>query len=53
MNDPEQVRKRAKLSLPTPQITDEELEQIAKMEESDITKTANYFNSFQLLLVLF
>lgn len=34
LNDPEQVRKRFKLSLPTPQITDEELEQIAKMEES-------------------
>lgn len=28
------MRKRVKLSLPAPQITDEELEQIAKMEES-------------------
>lgn len=34
LNDPEQVRKRSKLSLPSPQITDEELEAIAKMEES-------------------
>jgi len=38
LNDPEQVRKRAKLSLPTPQITDEELEQIAKMEENGMVQ---------------
>lgn len=39
LNDPEQVHKRAKLSLPTPQITDEELEQIAKMEEAGMVQT--------------
>ncbi|KAM7251794.1 hypothetical protein ACFE04_023677 [Oxalis oulophora] len=31
MNDPEAVRKRAKLMLPAPQISDQELEEIAKM----------------------
>ncbi|XP_044499394.1 cell division cycle 5-like protein [Mangifera indica] len=31
MNDPETVRKRSKLMLPAPQITDHELEEIAKM----------------------
>jgi pre-mRNA-splicing factor CDC5/CEF1 len=33
LNDPEQVRKRSKLILPEPQITDRELEEIAKMED--------------------
>ncbi|CBI22388.3 unnamed protein product, partial [Vitis vinifera] len=32
MNDPETVRKRSKLMLPAPQISDHELEEIAKME---------------------
>ncbi|KAL5547358.1 hypothetical protein UlMin_007045 [Ulmus minor] len=31
-NDPERVRKRLKLMLPTPQISDNELEEIAKMD---------------------
>ncbi|PIA36403.1 hypothetical protein AQUCO_03400352v1 [Aquilegia coerulea] len=31
LNDPESVRKRSKLMLPAPQITDHELEEIAKM----------------------
>lgn len=31
MNDPEAVRKRSKLMLPEPQISDIELEEIAKM----------------------
>ncbi|CAA6655237.1 unnamed protein product [Spirodela intermedia] len=31
LNDPEAVRKRAKLMLPAPQISDQELEEIAKM----------------------
>ncbi|GAQ83036.1 cell division control protein [Klebsormidium nitens] len=32
MNDPEQVRKRSKLMLPAPQISDRELEEIAKLD---------------------
>ncbi|KAF3340387.1 cell division cycle 5-like protein [Carex littledalei] len=42
MNDPEAVRKRAKLMLPAPQISDQELEEIARIGyASDLTSLAS------------
>jgi pre-mRNA-splicing factor CDC5/CEF1 len=42
MNDPEAVRKRAKLMLPAPQISDQELEEIARIGyASDLASLAN------------
>ncbi|KAJ4811669.1 Cell division cycle 5-like protein [Rhynchospora pubera] len=41
LNDPEAVRKRAKLMLPPPQISDQELEEIARIGASDLASLAN------------